>query len=371
MEKSLLNPDLNDIVRHFRFDGELLDVSPFGSGLINDTYRARFRSVDGSMRQYILQRINHHIFKYPDQVMHNIELVTTFIRQKLTAAGQVYARHTIHFVTTTEENYFYKSPSGNFWRAYHYIDGARTYQKAANPAMYYQAANAFGRFLSLLNDFPIEQLYVTIPNFHNTPWRYETFLKAVASDPENRASMVQNEIEFVTCRADEMDRLVKLVNAGQIPERVTHNDTKIENVMISDATGEGLCLIDLDTVMPGLSAFDFGDSVRYSANTSTEDEPDLSKVAFDLAVFEQLAHGFLDATRHILTPAEINHLAFGAKLITLEQGIRFLTDHLLGDTYYKIQRNNQNLVRCRTQFKLVSDMETDYDQMQSIIERYQ
>ncbi len=371
MGQSLLKPDFNTIAQNFRFEGDLIDANPFGSGHINDTYRARFQQNDGSLRQYIIQRINHHIFKRPDQVMHNAELVTNFIRQKLAHAGQNFERSTIHFVSTTEGKYFYQSPDGNYWRAYHYIDGARTYQQAIHPKMYFQAAKAFGKFIRLLNDFPLEQLYVTIPDFHNTPWRYETFLQAVADDPKNRVKAVQNEIDFVNQRADEVDKLVKLVQAGQIPERVTHNDTKIDNVMISDATGEGLCVIDLDTVMPGLSAFDFGDSVRSGANPAAEDEPDLTKVVFDLAVFEQLAHGFLDATRQILTPAEIDHLAFGAKLITFEQGIRFLTDHLLGDTYYKIQRKNQNLDRCRTQFKLVSDMESQYDQMLNIIERYQ
>lgn len=371
MNEPLLKPDFNAIVRHFRFDGDFIDAKPFGSGHINDTYRARFQQADGSLRQYIIQRINHHIFKRPDQVMHNIELVTTFIRQKLVAAGQDIGYRTLHFVTTNDGKYFCNSPDGNYWRAYHYIDGARTYQQATRPTIYFEAAKAFGKFLTLLNDFPLEQLHATIPNFHNTPWRYEKFLHAVAKDPKNRADSVQKEIGFVTQRAEEVDRLVKLVQAGLIPERVTHNDTKIDNVMISDETGEGLCVIDLDTVMPGLSVFDFGDAVRSGANPAAEDEPDLNKVVFNLEIFEQLAHGFLEATRQILTPVEIDHLAFGTKLITLEQGIRFLTDHLLGDTYYKIQRKNQNLDRCRTQFKLVSDMETQYDQMLSIIERYQ
>ncbi len=365
-----MNPNFDIITPNFQFDGDFLDATPFGGGHINDTYRARFQKADGSMHQYIIQRINHSIFQYPDQVMHNIIMVTGFIRKKLAAIGQNLEQGTLNFVSTTDGQYLWKSPPGNFWRAYHYIEGARTYRKAVNPEMFYEAAKAYGNFIYLLNDFPLDKLFVTIPDFHNTPRRFQTFLKAIESDPVNRGNSVQKEIEFATSYREEIDRLAKLVNAGQIPERVTHNDTKIDNVMISKASGKSLCVIDLDTVMPGLAMFDFGDLIRSGANPADEDEADLSKVHLDLAVFKQCVHGFLDSTRQILTSVEIDHLAFSAKLITLEQGIRFLTDYLLGDPYYKTQRPHHNLDRCRTQFKLVRDMEINFDQMNQIVERY-
>jgi Ser/Thr protein kinase RdoA (MazF antagonist) len=245
----------------------------------------------------------------------------------------------------------------------HFIEGARTYQRALNHQHFYNAGKTFGEFIALLRDFPASELHETIPDFHNTPKRYQDFLAVVRLDPVDRARNVAPEIDFMLRREADAGILVDMLDQGQIPERVIHNDTKIDNLMIDDQTGEGVCVIDLDTVMPGLTPIDFGDMVRSGANTAAEDEPDLDRVGFDLEVFQRLAHGFLDATREMLTPAEIEHLAFGARLITYEQALRFLTDYLNGDIYYRTSRPDQNLDRAQTQIKMVKEMEAQYRRM--------
>ena len=364
-----LNPDLKTVLRQFLVEGAYLDACPYGCGHINDTYLARFGGPVGGVRRYIVQRINRSVFIKPAEVMHNMDRVTAHIRQVVAAAGDLTPK-TITLVPTLTGHTFYLSPTGDTWRVSCFIEGTRTYQRAVNPEHNYYAARAFGEFLVYLSGFPIEDLFVTIPDFHNTPKRYQAFLEALGQDRMNRAQSVRNEIEFVIRRESQTSILADLMAAGEIPERVTHNDTKIDNVMIDEDTGVGQCVIDLDTVMPGLAVFDFGDSVRSGSNTAVEDEPCIKNVRFDLDIFDRLAHGFLDATRDILTPVEINHLVFGARLITLEQGIRFLTDYLSGDTYYKISRPTQNLDRTRTQLKLVAEMEAKDSQMGKIIEKY-
>jgi len=296
--------------------------------------------------------------------------VTTHLRQKIIATGGDPTRETLNLIPTVEEKTFCKTPDGNYWRAYIFIEEATAYQVAENLDHVFNAAKAFGKFQQLLSDFPAEQLYETIPNFHHTAKRFETFVEAIEKDIKNRASTVSAEIKFVEKRATDTSVLIDLLERGQLPERVTHNDTKFNNIMIDDATGEGVCLIDLDTVMPGLSLYDFGDSVRTGAATAAEDEQDLSKVGVGLDIFDRLAHGYLDTTRESLTSLEVDYLGFSAKLMTFENGIRFLTDHLSGDVYYKIHRENHNLDRCRTQFKMVEDMEQKYDRMVSIVEKY-
>jgi hypothetical protein len=365
-----MNPDLSAILQNFRVEGVFQDAFPYGDGHINDTYLARFLEPNGQVRGYILQRINHAVFKKPEEVMHNMERVTAHIRSKIASAGGDASRKTITLVPTLTGKSYHVSPTGDYWRANNFIEGANTYQRPTHLGHYYHAARAFGEFLDLLSDLPTVQLYETIPDFHHTPKRYQTFLEVLGQDPLNRAKDVRPEIEFILQRESETKVLVDLLAGGAIPERVTHNDTKIDNVMIDDETGEGVCVIDLDTVMPGLVAFDFGDSVRSGANPAAEDEPDTAKVVFDLDIFDHLAHGFLDAARGMLTSVEVAQLAFGARLITLEQGIRFLTDYLNGDTYYKTQRPNQNLDRARTQLKLVADMEKQFDEMEAIVDKY-
>jgi thiamine kinase-like enzyme len=362
--------DFHSIIQQFQIEGDLQDVVAYGEGHINLTYAIALRERGGNNRRYILQCINHEVFKNPEAVMQNIERVTGHIRRAVTAAGEDTTRKTITLVPTSEGTHFYKSPSGEYWRVTHFLEGARTYQKAVNSQHYYNAGHTFGKFIAMLHDFPASQLYETIPDFHNTPKRYQDFLKAVKRDPVNRAFTIKPEIKFALGRESETRVLMDLSERGVIPERVTHNDTKIDNVMIDDETGEGVCVIDLDTVMPGLSVFDFGDSVRSGANQAAEDEPDISKVAFDLDVFDTLAQGFLDATREMLTVEEVQHLALGAKLITFEQAVRFLTDYLNGDIYYRTHRPNQNLDRARTQIKMVVEMEEKYEEMEATILKY-
>lgn len=363
-------PDFVQLIEHFQFEGELMGVDSYGFGHINDTYVARFLQKNGGIRRYIIQRINHHVFKRPDYVMHNMERVTRHMRDRIISADGDPMRETITLVPTVDDKTYCVSSSGEYWRVHHFIEGARAYQKAENPELYYHAARAFGRFLNLVNDLSSDQLHETIPDFHHTPKRFQTFIKALEEDSHNRAYTVKDEIEFTLKRAEETTVLTDLVARGEMPERITHNDTKFDNVMIDNVTGEGICVIDLDTVMAGLVVFDFGDSVRTGASTGAEDEPDTSKVSLDLDIFGRLAQGFLEETLEFLTPAEVDHLAFGAKLITFEQGIRFLTDYLNGDIYYKIHRPDHNMDRSRTQFKLVSEMERNFDDMLQVIEMY-
>lgn len=363
-------PDLSAIVGQFQFKGEFIEASPHGFGHINDTYAVRFRQGNGAVHRYILQRINHNVFKRPEELMQNVAAVTAHLRQKIVAAGGDPDRETLTLIPTVDGVTFCRTPGGSYWRAYVFIAGARTYRVIESLDHVYNGARAFGNFQRLLSDFSAEQLYETIPDFHHTARRFEAFVEALGGDVANRARSVKPEIAFVMQRADEASILVDMLEQGKLPQRVTHNDTKFDNVMIDDRTGEGVCVIDLDTVMPGLSLYDFGDAVRSGANSSAEDEPDLAKIYLDLEVFDRFAHGYLDAARDFLTPTEVDYLPFSARLMTFECGMRFLADYLSGDVYFKIHRENQNLDRCRTQFKIVADMEGKHEQMQAIIERY-
>ncbi|MCP4536801.1 MAG: aminoglycoside phosphotransferase family protein [Chloroflexi bacterium] len=362
--------DLTAVIEHFGFDGDFLQAVSWESGHINDTYVARFRKADATIHSYILQRINHNVFKNPRAVMQNVERVTAHLKKKIIAAGGDPERETLNLVSTMNGKTFCKTDTGDYWRAYVFIKGARTYEVAESLDHVYSAAKAFGQFQKLLGDFPAEQLYETIPNFHHTGKRFKALVAAVEQDAKNRAQSVRAEIEFAEKRAGETSVLVDLLECGKLPNRVTHNDTKFNNVMIDNETGKGICIIDLDTVMPGLSLYDFGDAVRSGANSADEDEPDLSKVCIDLDVFDRFASGYLDAARDFLTSTEVANLSFSAKLMTLECGMRFLTDHLNGDVYFKIHRENHNLDRCRTQFKMVRDIEIKFEQMEGIVARY-
>jgi hypothetical protein len=365
-----MQPDLVAIAGHFQFEGRFVDSFPHpAGGHINDTYVVCYQAGDVT-RQYILQRINHQVFNHPEQVMQNIEAVTAHLRQKIAAYGGDPARETLNLIAATQGGTLHQAPDGNYWRAYLNIENARTYNVAESLDQVYQAARAFGNFMSLLSDFPADQLHETIPNFHHTPKRFEALKEAVERDVVGRAGAVAAEIDFAMQRADKVAVLIDLLERGELPARITHNDTKLNNVMIDDLTGEGVCVIDLDTVMPGLSLYDFGDAIRAGANPAAEDEQDLSKVVFDLPVFDRYTQGYLSATRGSLTPTELDYLPFSAILMTYECGIRFLADHLQGDTYFKIHREGQNLDRCRTQFKLVADMEEAYEQMVAIVDAY-
>jgi hypothetical protein len=364
-----MNLPFKDIVREFRFEGDFLSADIYGTGHIHDTYAALFQA-GGDIRRYILQRVNQNVFKDPEGVMSNVQAVTAHLRGKIIEAGGDPQRETLNLIPTRDGNCYHKTEEGDYWRSFTFIEGARTYELVENLDHVYNAAKAFGNFQNMLNDFPSNQLVETIPNFHHTGMRYLAFVAAVESDVENRAHCCQPEIDFVIQRAAKTSIFIDMLTRGDLPERVTHNDTKFNNVMIDDQTGEGICIVDLDTVMPGLSLYDFGDAIRSMANTAAEDEADLSRVNFDLEVFRCYTRGYLDAAGGILTPREIDQLPFSAILMTLECGMRFLTDYLQGDTYYKIHRQNHNLDRCRTQFKLVRDMEEQFNLMVEIIEHY-
>jgi Ser/Thr protein kinase RdoA (MazF antagonist) len=363
-------PAFTNIVPHFCFEGEFIRAEPHGFGHINDTYAAYFRRASGKVHRHLMQCINRYVFRDIEGLMQNIAAVTTHLHDKIVAAGGNPDRETLTLIPTTEAKTFYETPGGDFWRAYMFIEGARTYEAVESLEHIYSAGRAFGNFQKLLADFPAEQLVETIPGFHHTKRRFDAFVQAVERDIKNRAHTVRPEIEFVERRVKDTSVLLDLLEQGILPSRVTHNDTKFNNVMIDDESGEGVCVVDLDTVMPGLSLYDFGDAVRYAANPAAEDERDLSKVCIDLEIYEYFARGFLDSARSFLTPKEVDHLPFSAKLMTLECGMRFLTDYLDGDFYFKTHRENHNLDRCRTQFKMVEDMEARFDQMEQIVDRY-
>ncbi len=365
-----MKPPLAEVVGGFEFDGHFVDAEPYGIGHIHDTYLAYFRANNGSHRRYILQRINHHVFKRPELLMENIQAVTAHLREKIVASGGDPQRETLNLIPTVDGDTFRRAPNGDYWRAYLFVHGAQTYEVANSLEHVYSAAKAFGTFQKLLEDFPADTLHETIPGFHDTRKRFAAFVEAVEWDVADRARLVQPEIAFVSRREADTSVLVDLVEQGRLPERVTHNDTKFNNVMIDDETGEGICVIDLDTVMPGLSLYDFGDSIRSGANPAAEDECNLGKVYVDLEIFERFVRGYLDAVRDSLTELEVDYLPFSAKLMTFECGTRFLTDYLSGDTYFKVHREHHNLDRARAQFKLVQDMEEKMDRMVEVVARY-
>jgi Ser/Thr protein kinase RdoA (MazF antagonist) len=340
----------------------------YGGGHINDTYR--LIQQDGALcHNYILQRINHYVFKRPDHVMENIERVTRYARERILAAGGDPRRRVLTLVPAHDGRSFTLDERGNTWRVYLYIDGASLYQAAPNLNVLYSAARSFGEFQVLLADLPGDRLHETIPDFHHTRKRFAAFQEALRADKAGRAASVKPEIDFILKREADASVVIDLLEQGRLPERVTHNDTKINNVLIEESSGEGLCVIDLDTVMPGSALYDFGDMVRAGAASAAEDEPVTDKAGIDIDRFTQLARGYADAVRDLLVPLEWELLAFSARLITFEQGIRFLGDYLNGDIYYKIHRPGQNLDRARTQLKMVAEMEKHMGLMESVIGR--
>lgn len=365
-----MRQDLKLITSKFKFEGEFLGAEPYGHGHIHDTYLVSFRKEDRTKKRYILQRINHYVFKNPDGLMKNIQAVTSHLRGKILQAGGNPERETLNLIPTVGGHHFYQSKNGDIWRGYLFIENAQTYQVPQCPSHVYHAGKAYGNFQKLLADFPPEKLVESIPDFHNTPKRFQNFIEAVQRDPLQRTGEAEAEIEFAMNRAGDASLLVDRLACGELPQRVTHNDTKFNNVLIDDETGEGICVIDLDTVMPGLSAYDFGDAIRSIANRCAEDERDYSKVGIDLQYFESFTQGFLDATRGFLTTAEMEVLPLSARMMTLENSVRFLTDYLEGDVYFKTAYEDHNLVRCRSQFKLVEDMEEKMGEMEGILEKH-
>lgn len=336
------------------------EAERYGAGHINDTFAVW--AADHS-RRWILQRINTDTFTDPAGLMENVTGVTSYLRREILARGGDPDRETLNVVPTREGKPYYTDCEGGAWRAYLFVEGTVCLQKVENERDFYTAAETFGNFQNQLAGYPAATLHETIARFHDTPNRYANFEKALAADVMGRAREIGPEIAFIRAREADCHVLMDQLAAGVLPLRVTHNDTKLNNVLIDQATGKGICVIDLDTVMPGLSAYDFGDSIRFGANDCAEDEPDQSKVHFSLHLYEVFARGYLAAAGSAMTEAERRSLPWGAKLMTLECGIRFLTDYLEGDHYFKISRPDQNLDRARTQFTLVEGMEREFDAM--------
>lgn len=365
--RGVLMSSIYDVVDKFNFKGELTECREFGSGHINKTYIAVYND-NGVQRKYVVQQINDGVFKNIDQLMKNIFSVTSYLRKVIKENGGDADRETLHFIKTKDDKRYYADDNGSFYRAYIYVRNSVCFNSVDSADVFASSGVAFGRFQKLLSGFDASELTETIPHFHDTLWRYENeFLPAVENDAAGRVNTCRDEIKFVTDRKDDTRVLVDLISEGKLPLRVTHNDTKLNNVMFDKDTKQCVCVIDLDTVMPGLALYDFGDSIRFGANTAAEDEADLSKVSLNLDYFAAYAKGFLSEAGESLNACEKDNLAFASKLMTFECGMRFLTDYLNGDTYFKTAYPEHNLVRAKNQFKLVADMESKMDKMQEII----
>lgn len=359
--------DVRQVAEQFRIEGELEQVVSYGNGHINDTY---LLTTSGTKeKRYILQRINTSIFTDPGALMENIIGVTTHLKRKIEAAGGDVWRETLNVIPTMDQKAFYETPNGACYRVYAYVENSSSLEQIEHAEDFYIAAEAFGRFQCLLADYPADMLHETIPGFHNTAKRYRRFLEVVEADVLGRAAKVQQEIDFVKAREAEMGLLQELLDTGELPLRVTHNDTKLNNILLDQDTGRAICVIDLDTVMPGSALYDFGDSIRYGASTAAEDEVDVSRVKLSLELFECYTKGYIKGCQGKLTQREVELLPAGAKMMTLECGMRFLADYLEGDVYFKIHREGHNLDRCRTQLALVADMETKWEEMNEIVKR--
>ena len=361
--------EIKRIADQFAFTGELVSCGPCGSGHINETYMLRYRIGEMGSIKVILQKINREIFRNPEELMENIAGVTGHLKKKVLQKGGDPEREVLNLIPTKEGKAFLTDENGECWRAYIFITDAVSYDLAEKPEDFYESAVAFGKFQEMLADYPAETLHETIKDFHDTKKRFQTLKNAIEKDSRHRAESVKEEIAFALQHEYLANVFGELLAKGEVPLRVTHNDTKLNNIMIDDKTGEGICVIDLDTIMPGLSIFDFGDSIRFGANTAAEDEQDVSKVSLSLPLFESYTKGFLAGCAGSLTRAEVEMLPMGAKLMTLECGIRFLADYLMGDTYFKTAYPEHNLVRARTQIALVADMEEKWGEMENIVAR--
>lgn len=359
-----------NVIKNFQVDGNVVSVERYGEGHINETYLAVVEN-NGVKTNYILQKINNKLFTNVEGLMNNIKLVTEYNRAKIIERGGNPDRESLSLIYTRDgKSYYYDEISGGYFRMYIFITDAVAHQKVTNPDQFYQSAVAFGEFANLLAEFDATKLFEVIPNFHNTVCRFNNFTKSLELDKMDRAKLVQDEINFVIERKNYSSKIVDLLASGEMPTKVTHNDTKLNNVMLDVVTNKPVAVIDLDTIMPGSICYDFGDSIRFGCNTGAEDEPDLSKVNFDIDLFEYYAKGYLTALGDSVTEVEKNNLAFGAILMTYECGMRFLTDYLDGDVYFRTHRDGHNLDRARTQFKLVKDMESRLEEMNKIVDKY-
>ena len=360
---------LQEISKKFQIYGGILHAETLKIGHINETYTATYDQ-GGTRVRYIHQKINQTVFKNPAGVMKNVMRVTTHIRQKQEARNlRDVTRRSLIVIPTRDGRSFFQNGDGEVWRTFVFVEGVETYEAVQSPQQAFQAGRAFGEFQHLLVDLPGGRLFETIPDFHNTRKRFAALQQAIGKDRFNRAKEAMPEIEFALKQEPIVDVILKAMAKGKMPERVTHNDTKFNNVMLDVLTGEAMCVVDLDTVMPGCALYDFGDMVRTTTSPTLEDEPDLTKVRMQMPMFRKLAEGYLSTAGQFLTRTEKSYIAFSGKLITFEIGIRFLTDYLSGDTYFRIHRPGHNLDRCRTQFKLVESIERQEELMQKYVDR--
>ena len=362
---------LLEAIRAFDFGVPVVGSMRYGNGHINDTFCVHTQPKNDCCSCFILQRINRSVFAEPEKLMANMVGITQYLANKIALTGGDPTRETLTYLKTRNGKYFYTDSMGEVWRATPYIENTLCYEQADTPQLFEASARAFGKFQRMLDGYDAETLFETIPRFHDTENRLEKLKAAIATDTAGRVKECAAEIDFVMARQTDCSVALQAQREGLLPLRVTHNDTKLNNILMDKATGEGLCVIDLDTTMPGLSINDFGDAIRFGANHCAEDEQDLSKVNFDLELYEAYTRGFLEGCGGVLTENELAYLPWGAKLMTLECGIRFLTDYLEGDHYFRIHYPEQNLHRCRTQFKLVADMEQQFQAMKHIVAQYE
>lgn len=361
--------EFSDILFNFAIDGEFVSCEPYGNGLINRTYVAVYNE-GGRRVRYIVQRINTNLFKNVDGLMNNIKLVTEFNRAEIMKRGGDPDRESLTLVPTKNGGTYFRTEEGDCYRVYVFIENAKGYDVVEKPEHFYESAVAFGKFAMLLDRFDSSKLFEVLPDFHNTVKRFDNFKKSLEADKFNRAKDVKKEIEFALNREKITHTIVDLLASGKMPSRVTHNDTKLNNVLIDTRTDKAVSVIDLDTMMPGSICYDFGDSIRFGCNPCLEDTPETEKVIFNMPLFETYTKGYLSVFGDTITDIERKNLPMGAILMTYECGIRFLTDYLDGDVYFRKTREGQNIDRTRTQFKLVSDMEKRYDEMLSAVEKY-
>ena len=361
--------EFSDILFNFAIDGEFVSCEPYGSGLINRTYVAVYNE-GGRRVRYIVQRINTNLFKNVDGLMNNIKLVTEFNRAEIMKRGGDPDRESLTLVPTKNGGTYFRTEEGDCYRVYVFIENAKGYDVVEKPEHFYESAVAFGKFAMLLDRFDSSKLFEVLPDFHNTVKRFANFKKSLEKDAFGRAKDVRPEIEFALKHEGITNKIVDLLKSGDMPSRVTHNDTKLNNVLIDTRTDKAVCVIDLDTMMPGSICYDFGDSIRFGCNPCLEDTPETEKVVFNMPLFETYTEGYLSVFGKTITDVERELLPMGAILMTYECGIRFLTDYLDGDVYFRHTREKQNVDRTRTQFKLVSDMESRIDEMHKIVEKY-
>ncbi len=362
-----MQPDLREIFNSFTPEGTFLKAEPFGSGHIHDTFRVGTKEPDKD--DYILQRLNNRIFRNIPELQENIERVTIHLRKKLSAIpGSDIKRECLRLIPARNGKSWITDEEGSYWRMYIFISDHRSYNIVNTPEKAYEGGKAIGRFQAMLSDLPGEPLHETIPYFHDIEKRLETFDRTREKDPAGRVKLVGKEIDMALKRAESMKVILNLGREGKIPERITHNDTKFNNILL-DSNDKALCVIDLDTVMPGYVHYDFGDAIRTAANIAAEDEKELSKVSMDIRLFEAYARGYLSETKGTLNAVEKEYLAFAPRLITYTIAVRFLTDYIDGDHYFKIHHEHHNLQRARAQLRLVESMEEQYGEMQTIIRR--